>query len=234
LIINCIEKKNANQHVLSVDEKTGIQALERYEQRSPESRGYKKRKEYEYIRHGTSTLMATVNVENGKVFSYHQGQTRDENDYSEFIKKTVNKLPELDRVIILADQLNTHVSESLVKWIAQLEEYHQEELGEKGKSGILKNMESRRLFLERSSHRVRFIFTPKHCSWLNPIENWFSKLQKHILKNGNFTSVPDLETKISAYIKFHNIELARTINWKFKGFTKCKILRNIYCQKLTG
>ncbi len=130
----CIEKKDPNVHVLSVDEKTGIQALERYEQRSTQSRGYKKRKEYEYIRHGTSTLIAAVNVENGKVFSFHQGQTRDENDYSEFINKTVNKLPEMDRVVILADQLNTHVSESLVRWIAQLEEYQEEELGIKGKA----------------------------------------------------------------------------------------------------
>jgi hypothetical protein len=142
LIISSIEKKNENLHVLSVDEKTWIHAIERYEQRGPKSRGYKKRKEYEYIRHGTTTLMATVNVENGKLFSFHKGQTRDENDYSAFIKKTVNKISEMDRVVILADQLNTHVSASLVK----LEEYQEEELGEKGKSEIPKNMERRKCF----------------------------------------------------------------------------------------
>ena len=123
MIIISISKQNPNFHLLSVDEKTGIQALERYEERGPKSRGYKKRKEYEYVRHGTSTLIAAVNVEDGKVIAYHQGQTRDEKDYCEFIKGMVNKLPELDQITILSDQLNTHVSESLVIWIAQMEEY---------------------------------------------------------------------------------------------------------------
>jgi hypothetical protein len=164
LIIRSISKQNPNFHLLSVDEKTGIQALERYEARRPKSRGYKKRKEYEYVRHGTSTLIAAVNVEDGKVIAYHQGQIRDEEDYCNFIKGMVNQLPELDEVVILSDQLNTHLSESLVNWIAQLEEYQQSELGIKGQCGILKSMESRRCFLAKSSHRVRFIFTPKHCS----------------------------------------------------------------------
>lgn len=225
LILRSVAGQSPNYHLLSVDEKTGIQALERYEERGPKSKGFKKRKEYEYIRHGTSTLIAGVNVENGEVIKYHQGQTRNENDYCEFIKEMVYELPELDKVVILADQLNTHVSESLVIWIAELEEYQRIELGIKGKEGILKNMVSRRRFLEKSHHRVRFVFTPKHCSWLNPIENWFAKLQRHIITNGNFTSVTDLENKIDKYILFHNNELAKPINWKFTGFTKGKELR---------
>jgi transposase len=232
--MSSISKQNPNFHLLSVDEKTGIQALERYEERGPKSRGYKKRKEYEYIRHGTSTLIAAVNVEDGKVITYHQGQTRDERDYCEFIKGMVYKLPELDQITILSDQLNTHVSESLVIWIAQMEEYQQSELGIKGQEGILKSMESRRCFLERSSHRVRFVFTPKHCSWLNPIENWFAKLQRHIITNGNFTSIADLESKIDKYICFHNKNLAKSIKWKFQGFNKGKILAIDKGNELTG
>ncbi len=225
---------NPNFHLLSVDEKTGIQALERYEQRGPKSKGFRKRKEYEYVRHGTSTLIAAVNVEDGKVIAYHQGQTRDEHDFCEFVKKMINQLPELDEIVILTDQLNTHMSESLVKWIAQKEEYEQLELGIKGKDGILKSMESRRLFLEKSHHRVRFVFTPKHCSWLNPIENWFAKLQRHIITKGNFTSIHDLETKIDKYIHFYNNELAKPLNWKFRGFTKGKIIAHLNGHKLTG
>ena len=114
--------------MVSVDEKTGIQALERYHERSPESKGFKKRKEYEYIRHGVTTLMAGVNVENGQIIAQHQGQTRDEQDYCLFIKKLVSQLPEMDQVVILSDQLNTHLSESLVRWIAELEEYDQHEI----------------------------------------------------------------------------------------------------------
>jgi len=234
LIIRSIGKQNPNFHFLSVDEKTGIQALERYEERGPKSKGYKKRKEYEYVRHGTSTLIAAVNVEDGKVIAYHQGQTRDEEDYCNFIIGMVNQLPELDEVVILSDQLNTHLSESLVNWIAQLEEYQHSELGIKGQCGILKSMESRRYFLEKSFHRVRFIFTPKHCSWLNPIENWFAKLQRHIITNGNFTSVADLENKIDQYIGFHNLTLAKPLKWKFKGFRKGKILDLKNSSELAG
>jgi len=227
LIISSISKQNPNCHLISLDEKSGIQALERYEERGPKSRGFKKRKEYEYVRHGISTLIAGVNIENGKVIKHHQGPTRDENDYCKFVKEMVNELPELDQIVILADQLNTHVSESLVIWIAELEEYQSTELGIKGKEGILKSMESRRSFLEKTHHRVRFVFTPKHCSWLNPIENWFAKLQRHIITKGNFTSITDLENKIDKYILFHNKEIAKSINWKFRGFTKGKILSHI-------
>lgn len=234
MILSSTSKQNPNCHLLSVDEKTGIQALERYEARGPMIKGFKKRKEYEYVRHGTSTLIAGVNVENGQLIAYHQGQTRDENDYCRFIKEMVNQLPELDRVVILADQLNTHVSESLVNWIAELEEYEPIELGMKGELGILKDMENRRRFLENPDHRVRFVFTPKHCSWLNPIENCFAKLQRHVIAKGNFVSVSDLENKIEKYILFHNKQLAKTIKWKFKGFTKNKMLSQKKYHELTG
>lgn len=222
MIIKSIEKVDPNFHLISVDEKTGIQALERYEERRSKSKGFIRRKEYEYKRHGTSTLIAAVNVEDGKLLYSHQGQTRDETDYCDFIKGMVNQIGELDEIVILADQLNTHMSKSLVLWIAQKEEYDLGELGTKGKSGILKDTESRRLFLETPFHRIRFVFTPKHCSWLNPIENWFAKLQRHVISNGNFTSVEDLETKIDNYIIFHNEQLAKPLRWKFKGFTKSK------------
>jgi len=212
-----------------VDEKTGIQAIERMVGRAPESKGGHNRIEYEYIRHGTTTLIAANNVENGKLINYHLGPTRDEIDYADFIKQTVNALPEMDQIIILADQLNTHLSETLVRWIAQIEEYEQD-LGSKGKKGILKSKTSRKEFLETKHHRVSFVFTPKHCSWLNPIENWFAKLQGHVIKNGNFSAVKELETKIEAYIAFYNQNLAKALKWKFKGFHNSKKLCNIYCQ----
>ena len=64
-------------------------------------------------------------------------------------------------------------------------------------------------FLENLDHRIRFVFTPKHCSWLNPIENWFGKLQKQRLKNESFTSIEELETKMIAYIEFTNFSFAK-------------------------
>lgn len=153
------------------------------------------------------------------------GQTRNEIDYADYLKITTDQLPELDKVVILSDQLNTHVSETLVRWIAE-EEAYDEDLGVKGESGILKSMNTRKTFLERPTHRIQFVFTPKHCSWLNPIENCFAKIERHVITNGNFSSVKDLENKISNYILFHNSCLAKPLNWKFKGFNKKKPLFN--------
>jgi len=233
-ILDSVLRKDPNCHVISIDEKTAIQATQRTVQVAPISKGGHKRKEYEYIRHGITTLIAATNVENGQLINAHLGQTRNEEDYSDFVKQTVFSLPEMDRIIILSDQLNTHVSESLVRWIAQTQEYQTDELGVKGKSGILKNMETRRAYLEREQHRIRFVFTPKHCSWLNPIENWFAKLQRHTIRNGNFSSVNELESRIETYITFHNNCLAKPLKWKFKGFDKAQKLFNLNCQKIVS
>jgi DDE superfamily endonuclease len=135
----------------------------------------------------------------------------------------VKRYPEEDRIVLLLDHLNTHLSESLVRWVAANEGVECD-LGKKGKFGILKNTDTRREFLEREEHRVRLLFTPKHCSWLNPVENWFAKLQAHILTNGNFSSVEKLNEKIEAYIKYYNACLVKPFNWKFVGFDKGKKL----------
>lgn len=225
-ILLSISKKNPNIHVISIDEKTGIQAISRKTGTAPISKGGHTRKEYEYTRNGTTTLIAAVNVENGEAFSIYLGPTRTEEVYCAFTQQTVYQLPELDKIIILSDQLNTHMSASLVRWIAEQEECD-EDLGEKEKYGILKSMESRKAFLERAEHRVQFVFTPKHCSWLNPIENWFAKLQRHVVTNGNYSSVNELECKIRDYVKYHNRCLAKPLNWKFKGFEKNRELHNI-------
>lgn len=231
-ILTAIKGQDLNLHVLSVDEKTCIQAIERYESIAPQSKGGHKRKEFEYKRHGTTTLIAAINVGNGQLVNAHLQATRDEKDFADFIKQTVGALPEMDKVIILSDQLNTHLSESLVRWIAESGGYGEEDLGVKGEKGILKNMETRQAFLESEYHRVRFIYTPKHCSWLNPIENWFAKLQRHVIKNGNFLSVNELEAKIKSYITFYNKRLAKVLKWKFKGFHKAKVLHNIVVKNL--
>ena len=230
-ILGSVLLKFPNTHVISVDEKTAIQAIERHTARAPKSKGWHQRREFEYKRHGTTTLIAATKVENGNLLNYTVGPTRNEKDFKDFIIETVDKLPPSDKVIIIADQLNTHLSASLVEWIAQKEQYAKEQLGVKGRLGMLKNQQSRRKFLENPEHRVRFIYTPKHCSWLNPIENWFAKLQKHVIKNGNFTAVKELENKIHSYIEYYNACLAKPIKWKFKGFDKDKQLANFKYSK---
>lgn len=134
------------------------------------------------------------------------------------LERTVENTPEAKEWWLIVDQLNTHKSESLVKFVANKEGIQVTELGEKGKSGILKSMKTRQEFLEDKEHRIRFIYTPKHCSWLNQVEIWFSILAKKLLKWGNFTSKEDLQRQLEKFIEYFNQTMAKPFKWTFKGF----------------
>jgi hypothetical protein len=206
----------------SSDEKTGIQALERLliEKMKPSQ---PERRDPEYIRHGTKCLIASKNIRTGLIDAYTVGDSRKEGDYLQHIQQIVSTAP-LGEHVIICDQLNTHKSESLVTWIANQINY-KGELGEKGKEGILKSMVTRQEFLEDESHRIRFLYTPKHCSWLNQIENWFGLLQRRVIQRGVFQSKEILANKIIAFIEYYNSYLAKPYIWKskcekfIKGFT---------------
>jgi len=90
------------------------------------------------------------------------------------------------------------------------------ELGKKGIRGILKSQETRQEFLEDESHRIRFVFLPKHTSWLNQIEIWFSILARKVIKRGNFKSIDELKEKILKFIEFFNIT-AKPFKWTYAG-----------------
>jgi transposase-like protein len=217
--MEALRGQGAGRHLISVDEKTGIQALERIAADQPMRAGQARRLEYEYERHGTTCLMAATDVALGNIVHHRLHPTRTETDFLLFVKGVVAQFPADEEVILLADQLNTHLSASLVEWIAQQIDF-QGDLGKKNYRGILKNQPSRRAFLENPEHRIRFVYTPKHCSWLNPIENWFGKLQRHVVRYGNFSSIRELENNIESYIAYYNNCLAKPLNWKFEGFSK--------------
>jgi len=158
-------------HIVSTDEKSGMQALERIHESKPPRPGFVERIEFEYIRHGTLCLTANFDVVTGQVIAPTVAPTRTELDFVAHVEQTVATDPNAPWIFIV-DQLCTHVSESLVRFVAG----HcgiRDDLGRKGRSGILNSKHTRRAFLEDVAHRVRFVYTPRHASWLNQIEIWF-------------------------------------------------------------
>jgi hypothetical protein len=213
-------------HVISVDEKTGMQALERDGKTLPMKAGTVERIEYNYIRHGTQVLTANLHLGTGQNICPTIADTRTEQDFVKHVQRLVETTTNPQSAwIILCDQLNTHKSEALVRYVAQACNDNQD-LGEKGETGILKDMISRMRYLEDTSHRIHFVYTPKHCSWLNSIEVWFSILTTHVLKRGNFTSINDLKQKIQRYIDYYNAQLAKAWKWSVVKNKEIQLLIN--------
>jgi len=198
--------------ISSSDEKTGIQAIS-HSQISKMGAGKMKRIESEYIRNGTTCLIASRNIKTGKLNAYTLGQTRKEEDFLKHAQEIVATRPDKKHIII-CDQLNTHKSASLVKWVASVC-YGDIDLGVKGKEGILKSQKTRMGFLENEGHRIRIVYTPKHCSWMNQIENWFGTLERKVIRHGEFISVESLEKQISDFIRYYNEILSKPVNWAF-------------------
>ena len=210
-------KKLADEgtRVAGIDEKPGIQALEPLHPTLPLKPGLIERREFEYSRHGTTCLIASFAVVTAKIIASSIGPTRTEADYLAHVIRTIDTAPEAKWVIV-TDQLNTHMSESLVRWVAARCGIAAD-LGKKEKRGTLKSMVSRMAFLEDESHRIRFLYTPKHCSWLNQVECWFSILSRKILKNATFMSVDDLNQAIIDFIPYYNDTMAKPFNWTYTG-----------------
>jgi hypothetical protein len=200
-------------HVVSTDEKTGMQALERLHPDLPPGPGRVQRREYEYKRHGTLCLTANLEVWCGCLIAPTLGPTRTEADFLTHVQQTVATDPEAGWVFVV-DNLNTHQSASLVVWVAQTCGL-QEELGVKGKGGVLKSQPSRAAFLSDKEHRIRFVYTPKHTSWLNQVEIWFSILVRKLLRRASFSSVEDLKVRVLAFIDYFNRTMAKPIRWLY-------------------
>ena len=174
------------------------------------------RVEFEYQRHGTQTLIATFNVATGCIDQGTVGDTRTEHDLEAHLKALLAQLADAPKIHLVMDCLNTHCSEALVRLAAALEP-DPPPLGQKGQSGILKSMATRTAFLTNPEHRLVVHFTPKHCSWLNQIEIWFSILMRKLLRRASFTSQAHLKAKILDFIDYFNRTMAKPFKWNYAG-----------------
>ncbi len=206
---------NEGAHVISTDEKTGIQALERLHPTLPTRPGRTERIEFEYRRHGTLCLIANFDVATGKAILPTIGPTRTEHDFAAHIERVIDTDPDATWIFVL-DQLNTHKSEALVRLVAERCGVG-DSLGLKRKEGILKTMATRKKFLEDPDHRIRFVYTPRHASWLNQVEIWFSILARRALKRASFTSLAELRRRLLDFIDYFNAVLAKPFRWTYAG-----------------
>jgi len=176
--------------VLSIDEKTGMQALERkYETHLPRP-GKSGRYEYEYIRHGTQSLIASFETQTGEVYG-ECGSTRKAEDLERFMENIAQKYKDYRKIIVIWDNLNIHHDGPSSRWST---------------------------FNERHNNKFELHYTPLHASWVNQVEIFFSIIQKRCLKWASFSSTEELQEKVMTFIQRWNEKDGHPFNWTFRGY----------------
>lgn len=195
--------------VLCCDEKTGMQILQRKYPTQRVQPGQPEKREHEYIRHGTRALIATFAVPTGELV-YDLGKTRTSRDFAAHVRHVAEHHHTMTRFDWVVDNLNTHWSLDVCRVVAELS-------GVPFVAKALKTGTQRRLFLTDPSHRHAFHFTPKHGSWLNQVELWFSVLSRRFLKRGDFASAADFEQRLLAFLADYNAHYAHPYRWTYTG-----------------
>jgi hypothetical protein len=195
--------------VICTDEKTGMQILQRKHPTILVQPGKPEKREQEYIRHGTRCLIASFVVPTGKVL-WDLGVTRTSLDFAAHLRHVSAQFPDYQRFHWILDNLNTHWSLDVCQLMAQLN-------GVPFNKRDLRTGKQRRDFLTNLKHKHVFHFTPKHGSWLNQVELWFSTLARRFLKRGDFASAQEFVVRLTAYLDDHNAHRAHPYRWTYTG-----------------
>jgi DDE superfamily endonuclease len=195
--------------VICCDEKTGMQILQRKYPTQPVEPGKPEKREFEYIRHGTRALITSFAVPTGEVV-WDLGLTRTSTDFGRHLGYVATHFHQFERFDWVVDNLNTHWSLEVCEYIAALSDVAFE-------PRHLRTGSQRRAFLSDPAHKHVFHFTPKHGSWLNQVELWFSVLSRRFLKRGDFASAADFEQRLEAFLEAYNARHAHPYRWTYTG-----------------
>lgn len=171
-------------HVLSYDEKPGIQAIATIsDDLMPDEKHPTISRDYEYKRLGTLSLLAAIDLQTGEAIPLVRDK-HSSKEYIEFLKLLDDKYPKGDKVRIVLDNLKVHTSEATRKYLATV------------------------------PGRFEFVFTPKHGSWLNMVEGFFSKMTRQMLRGIRVKSKEELTNRIYKYFAEINEE-PLVFHWKY-------------------
>jgi len=171
-------------HVLSYDEKPGIQAIATTsDDLMPDEKHSTINRDYEYKRLGTLSLLAAIDLQTGEAIPLVRDK-HSSTEYIEFLKLLDDKYPKGDKIRIVLDNLKVHTSEATRKYLATV------------------------------PRRFEFVFTPKHGSWLNMVEGFFSKMTRQMLRGIRVKSKEELTNRIYRYFAEINEEPI-VFHWKY-------------------
>jgi hypothetical protein len=194
---------------ICTDEKTGMQILQRRHPTHLARPGHPEKREQDYIRHGTRVLIASFVVPTGEVV-WDLGETRTSDDFAAHLLHVVERFADWPRITWVVDNLNTHWSLQACEILAALN-------GRPFVPRALQRGRQRKAFLTDRDYPHRFVFTPKHGSWLNQVELWFSVLARRFLKRGDFASQEEFAERLRRFLDRYNAEQAHPYRWTYTG-----------------
>lgn len=175
--------------VLCIDEKR-LFAHQRRPGLKPAQPGRPCRKQFDYSRHGSSTLLAAFDVRTGEIYAECRAQ-RTGRDLVEFLEAIAARIP--GKIVVIWDNLNVHHDGKEKRWTQ---------------------------FNARHGGRFSFVYTPKHASWVNQVELWFSILERRVLRHDSFPNVEAVEARVMGFVEHWNVDEAHPFRWTFRGTTR--------------